>query len=470
MTSTYDLAIIGAGSAGLTAADFAIQIGMRVALLDNKHIGGDCTWSGCVPSKTLLKVAKVNHQMNSADRYGLISTNAPVNLKDVMAHVKSVVDDIYKEETPEVLQGKGIDVFIGDVKFVDDRTISVGDKQLTARRILLCTGASPFIPPIDGLSDVDYLTYQSLWDLKELPKHLVVVGGGPIGCEMAQAFCRLGSKVTLVEAGDHLLPRDEPDASHLLAEVLKSEGVDLLLNATVRQVWQNDDGIHLDTGQGEVTGDVLLVAVGRHPNVDGLSLENAGVRCSHRGIEVNKNLRTSNKHIYAAGDCTGGYQFTHYAGWQAAKAVRNAFIPFASKGVLDHVPWTTFTDPEVAHAGLSEAEARQKHGDNIQTYNWFMTKVDRAHTEGDTSGFIKLVCKKSGKLLGVTIVAARAGEMINEWSLALDRGLKFSQLSESIHVYPTYSTANQMAATDIRMSGLMSGLTGKMVRFLGKFT
>ncbi len=221
MTSTYDLAIIGAGSAGLTAADFAIQIGMRVALLDNKHIGGDCTWSGCVPSKTLLKVAKVNHQMNSADRYGLISTNAPVNLKDVMAHVKSVVDDIYKEETPEVLQGKGIDVFIGDVKFVDDRTISVGDKQLTARRILLCTGASPFIPPIDGLSDVDYLTYQSLWDLKELPKHLVVVGGGPIGCEMAQAFCRLGSKVTLVEAGDHLLPRDEPDASHLLAEVLK---------------------------------------------------------------------------------------------------------------------------------------------------------------------------------------------------------------------------------------------------------
>ena len=470
MDKKYDLAIIGAGSAGLVAADFAVKLGVSVALLEKDRVGGDCTWSGCVPSKALLKIAKVSHQMHIAERYGLTSANTPVNLKEVMAHVKSVVDDIYQDESPGVLQAKGINVHMGDVHFVDTSTITVGDVQLSARRILICTGASPFIPTIDGLDSIDYLTYQNVWDLEELPGHLMIIGAGPIGCEMAQAFCRLGSKLTLVEAGDRLLPRDDPAASQALTVVLEAEGVEIRLNSSVHRAWKDDDDIHLSTSRGELAGDTLLVAVGRRPNVDKLSLENANVSYTTNGIEVNKNLRTSQKHIYAAGDCTGGHQFTHYAGWQAVMAVRNALLPLASKGVLEHVPWTTFTDPEVAHAGYTEKEAREKYGDDIQTYDWPMSKVDRAHTEGDTTGFIKFICKKNGKLLGVTIVAAKAGEMINEWSLMLSRGLKYGDLSEAIHVYPTYSTANQMAATDIRISGLMSGLSGKIIRFLARYT
>jgi pyruvate/2-oxoglutarate dehydrogenase complex dihydrolipoamide dehydrogenase (E3) component len=470
MSDIYDLAIMGAGSAGLTAADLAVKIGVRVALLEKNRIGGDCTWAGCVPSKALLKVAKVHHQMRTADRYGLTPANTPVNMKEVMAHVKSVVDDIYQEETPEALRAKGIDVFMGEVRFINAHTIAVGNEEVRARRILICTGASPFIPPIEGLDSVDFLTYQSVWDLHELPKHLIIVGAGPIGCEMAQSFCRLGSKVTLIEAGDRLLPRDDPAASQTLAETFEAEGIELRFDSPVDGISKDNTGIHLSTGQGEVVGDTLLLAVGRSPNIEGFGLENASVNYSANGIEVNRNLRTSQKQIYAAGDCTGGYQFTHYAGWQAAMAVRNALSPISSKGVLEHVPWTTFTDPEVAHAGLTEEEVRKKNGDDIQTYDWPMTKVDRAHTEVATDGFIKLVCKKSGKLLGVTIVAARAGEMINEWALVMSRGLKYSDLSEAIHVYPTYLTANQMAATDVRISGLMSGLSGKIIRFFAKYT
>jgi pyruvate/2-oxoglutarate dehydrogenase complex dihydrolipoamide dehydrogenase (E3) component len=443
MNETYDLTIIGGGSAGLTAAGFALQLGARVALVEKHHIGGDC------------------------ERYGLTPIEPSVDLKSVMAHVRSVIADVSQHESPEALRAEGIDVFLNTARFLDPHALAVGDSTLTARHFLLATGAHPFIPPIAGLDSVDYLTYENLWDLEVLPQHMLVLGAGPIGCEMAQAFRRLGTRVTLVEGEERVLPREEPEASRVLAEVFRDEGMELRLNAKVERAWQDGDGIHL-FADGELVGDALLVAIGRRPNVDTLDLDKAGIVYSPKGIQVDDHLRTSQKHIYAAGDCIGSYQFTHYAGWQAFMAVRNALLPGAFKGATDRVPWTTFTDPEVAHVGLTEEQARKKFGDAVMVCDWPMEKVDRAQAEGDTAGFLKLVHKKDGTLLGATIAAGRAGEMIHEWIVALEQGLKVGDIASVIHVYPTYSTASMQAAAEIRVAQLLRGTSGRVIRGLAR--
>ena len=468
MSEEYDLVIVGAGSGGLSAAAFAIQLGVRVALVEKNRIGGDCTWSGCVPSKTLLKTAKVAHEMRTAGRYGLSSVQPLVDLKAVMAHVRDVIGEIAEEESPEVLRENGIEVVLAEAHFIDPHTIIAGDTTLAARRFLITTGAHPFTPPIRGLDDVDYLTYETVWDLETLPHRLLVVGAGPVGCEMAQAFQRLGAEVTLLASRDRLLPRDDPAASCVLGEVFDAEGIRVRYNARVERAWQGENGIHVGAAGGELVGDALLITSGRRPTVAGLDLEEAGVLYDEQGIQVDEALRTSQRHIYAAGDCTGGLQFTHYAGWQATMAVRNALLPGASKAVTDQVPWTTFTDPEVAHIGLIETQAREKFGDAIMTCDWPMARVDRARIDGDTAGFIKLVHKQDGTLLGATIVASRAGEMIHEWIVALDRGLKVGDLAGAIHVYPTYSTASMQAAAAIRVEQLLSGTSGRVVRGLAR--
>ena len=278
---------------------------------------------------------------------------------------------------------------------------------------MLATGAHPFVPPIDGLDGVDYVTYETLWDLQVLPRHLVVIGAGPIGCEMSQAFRRLGSRITVIEGGERVLARDEPEASATLAQVLEKEGIELLFRSRAERVWEDQAGIHVLAGGEELVGDTLLVSVGRRPNADDLDLENAGIAYGPRGIEVDAHLRTTSPHIYAAGDCTGSYQFTHYAGWQALIAARNA-LPGSTRGVREWVPWTTFTSPEVAHAGITEAQARERFGDDVATTTWPVSQVDRARTDVDTSGFIQLVHKRNGSLLGVTILSERAGELIQE--------------------------------------------------------
>ena len=464
MADEYDLAIIGAGSAGLTAAGFAAQLGVRLVLLEENRTGGDCTWTGCVPSKTLLKTARLAHQMGKADGYGLKTVNQKVDIKEVMAHIKEVIAGVYEEESPEALLADGIETLIGRVRFVDANTVTVEDTQIEAHRFLIATGARPFAPPVSGLDGINYLTYETVWDMDELPERLLVMGAGPIGCEMAQAFSRLGSQVSLIEAGDRALPRDDRDASEAIAAVFESEGIDLYFNTAIEKARQDGDGIHLSSGDKVITGDALLVATGRRPNVDNMDLEKAGVEYNTAGIKVDGQLRTSQKHIYAAGDCAGGYQFTHYAGWQAAIAVRNALLPGSTSGIRERVPWTTFTDPEVAHCGLNETQAREQFGESVMTCNWPMEKVDRALAEGDNSGFLKLVHKKDGTLLGATIVCARAGEVIHEWITALECGLKVDNMAEMIHIYPTYSVAGQQAAADIRMAKLLDGVSGRFIR------
>ncbi len=468
MSEKYDLIVIGGGSAGLTAAGLAVQFEARVALVEKHRIGGDCTWTGCVPSKTLLKAARVAHEMRTADRHGLAPVEPEVDFNAVLAHVREVIADVYEEESPEALRADGIDVFLGSPRFLDPHTIAIDGTTLTAPHFLLATGAHPFIPPIDGLHSVDYLTYETVWDLQALPTHLLVVGGGPLGCEMAQAFRRLGSEVTMSVSRDRLLPRDEPAASRVLADVFASEGIGLHFHARAHSVRREGSSIQLTAGGEELVGDALLLAAGRLPNVEGLDLDQAGVTFSEQGIQVDDNLRTSQKHIYAAGDCVGSYQFTHYAGWQAAMAVRNALLPGASKGVTDRVPWTTFTDPEVARIGMTESQAREQLGDAVGICDWPMERVDRARAEGDTAGFMKLVQRNDGTLLGATIVAGRAGEMIHEWVLALDRGLKVSDFGDVIHVYPTYSTAIMQAAAHIRVEQLLAGASGRIIRRLAR--
>jgi pyruvate/2-oxoglutarate dehydrogenase complex dihydrolipoamide dehydrogenase (E3) component len=468
MSEQYDLVIIGAGSAGLTAAGFAVQFGVRVALVEKHRVGGDCTWTGCVPSKTLLKAAQVAHHMRTADRYGLKAADPGHDFASVMEHVQEVVAEIYHEESPAALREDGIDVYIGAARFLSPHEITLGDITLDARHVLLSTGAHPFIPAVEGIENVAYLTYETVWDLRVLPGHLLIAGAGPIGCEMAQAFHRLGAEVTLLSSRDRVLPRDDVRASRTIGETFAEEGIDVRHNARVEHVWQDEQGVHVACGGEEVVGDALLLAVGRRPNVGGLDLEKAGVVYSAEGIQLDEHLRTSQRHIYAAGDCIGSYQFTHYAGWQAAMAVRNALLPGASTGVTDLVPWTTFTDPEVAHIGLTEAAARKEHGDDVMTCDWPMARVDRARTDGDVAGFIKLVHRKDGTLLGATIVAERAGEMITEWIVALHRGLKVGDLADVIHVYPTYSTASMQAAAAVRVDRLLRGTSGRVIRGLAR--
>jgi len=466
MKDIYDLAIIGGGTAGLTAAPFAVQLGAKVAFIEKDRIGGDCTWTGCVPSKTLIKSAMVAHQMRTANRFGLAAVDSAVDLKPVMEHVRSVIAEIYSNETPETLRKQGTHVFIGEPHFIDSHTISIGDQIISANYVLICTGAHPFVPPITGLDTTSYLTYQNIWDLNILPKHLAVIGGGPIGCELAQSFHRLGSRVTLLQGSDNLLPHDDKDASRTLAEVFRNEGIDLRFKSSVERTWQTGSDIHLTTDGEELVCDALLVATGRRPNVDGLDMEKAGVKYSKQGIQVDRNLRTSQPHIYAAGDCLGGFQFSHYAAWQGFIAGRNALLPGSTKGITDQVPWTTFTKPEVAHVGMTEKQARQKLGDEVYTNVWPMEKVDRALNEAEDTGFLKLVYRKNRKLLGVTIVAAEAGEMINEWVIAMKHSFKVDELARDIHVYPTYSTASMQASAAILVKRLLGGLSGEVVKRL----
>jgi pyruvate/2-oxoglutarate dehydrogenase complex dihydrolipoamide dehydrogenase (E3) component len=412
-----------------------VQLGARVAFIEKDRIGGDCTWTGCVPSKTLIKSARVAYQMRTAGRFGLAPVDTAVDLKPVMEHVRSVIAEIYSNTTPESLRNQGMHVFLAEPRFIDAHTISIGDQTLSANYVLICTGAHPFIPPITGLEATRYLTYQNIWDLNILPAHLVVIGGGPIGCEIA-------------------------------AEVFRNEGIDLRLQSSVERTWQDGNNIHLTAAGKEIVCDALLVAVGRRPNIDGLDMEKAGVKYSKQGIQVDRNLRTSQPHIYAAGDCLGGFQFSHYAGWQGFIAVRNALLPGSSRGITNQVPWTTFTDPEVAHVGMTEDQARQKLGDDVFTNIWPMKKVDRALNEAEDTGFLKLIYRKDRRLLGVTIVAAEAGEMVNEWVVAMKHNFKVDELASVIHVYPTYATASMQASAAILVKRLLGGLSGEVIKRL----
>ena len=459
---SYDLIVIGAGSGGLTAAEFAVRFGARVALIEKAKIGGDCTWTGCVPSKALLKAARMAHEMRAVQQYGLCGGQPPrVDMVGVRAYIQQAIEEVYRYETPEHLSREGIEVVLGTARFVDAHTVQVGERTLTAKKLLITTGAYPFIPPIPGLDQVAYLTNLQLFENDHLPERFIIIGAGPIGSEIAQAYQRLGSQVTLIDVG--LLPREEPEVAEVMGQVFAAEGINFV-EGLVSATRQEGTEIILTVSDQEIRGDMLLVAVGRAPNVHSLDLDKAGVSHSTKGIPVDNYLRTNVKHIYAAGDCVAGnYQFTHVAGWQAVQAVRNALIPLNEKGVTDIVPWTTFTEPEVAHVGLTESQAREQFGDKIVVSRKPLARVDRAISDNYRTGFIKVVHQKNGRILGATIIAERAGEMITEYALAMKHKLKLLDLANTLHAYPTYSIGTQQLAGDAALQGILESTYGRVV-------
>lgn len=460
----YDLAIIGAGASGLIAADFAVQLGARTLLVDKGPIGGDCTWTGCVPSKSLIRAATVAHHARIASRYG-IETSAPViDMTEVRAYLRRGIQQIYEPTTPEALRKKGMEVMIDSARFIDPHTLEVGTERITAKKFLISTGAEPRIPTINGLADVRYLTYQQFFENDRLPQHLLIIGGGPIGCEIAQAYRRLGARVTVV--AQRLLPREEPEISDLLGQIFAEDGIERIV-ARAESVHQEGDCIRVDTSMGSATGDLLLVATGRVPLVRALGLEAAHVRYSDRGIEVNEHLQTSAKHIYAAGDVIGGAQFSHLAGWQGFQAVRNALLPGNNSGSSEAMPHITFTAPEIAQIGLTEAMARKDFSaSDLLIRSFDIAKVDRAVNEDDRHGLIKIIAHRNGRILGASIMGERAGETITEIAIAMRNKLKLSDLAATIHPYPTYSTGIQLLTTKMAVELAFSGAPGKFIRKL----
>ena len=459
MASRYDLVIIGMGSGGMVGAEFAATIGLRVAVIERGRVGGDCLWTGCVPSKALLASAKAAHTMRVADKYGLPSVDPlDIDTSLVWKRIRSIQQDLAgTDDDPARFAAMGIEIIAGQARIAGPNTVElVGqDRMLETRFILLCTGSRPLTPPIDGLREAGFLTSESVFEIERAPKSIVMIGGGPIAVEMAQAFTRLGIRTTVLQKGPGILPRDEPDLVATLTGLLRDEGVDLRVNvATERIAVAEGRKIVFGAENGEPArweAEELFVAAGRRPNIEGLGLDEVGVKVGRRGIEVDERMRTSVPSIYAAGDVAGRFLFTHSAAYEAVRAVRDAFYPGKGK-VTDFVPWCTFTDPELAHAGLTVAEAEIKHGDDVEVYRMELSHSDRARADGASEGCIIVVTAK-GKLVGAHILAPSAGEMIHELALAITEGMKLAEVASLIHVYPTLSTGIGQLAGEAAFEG-----------------
>ncbi len=476
----YHLIVIGAGSGGLVTAAGAAGLGTKVALVERHRMGGDCLNTGCVPSKAIIRTAKLVYDLKTADRFGLPpSPLSPpsmgggwgrIDLARVLQSVREVQKKIEPHDSAERFQGLGIDVVFGSFRFISPYEISDGTVTLSAKRFVIATGAAPFVPPIKGLGEIPYLTSDNVWDLKELPGRLVVLGGGPIGSELTQVFARLGSKVSVVEMADCLLNREDPEASCLIKERFQREGIETLVNTRAQEVRKTAAGYelvlaHATEGEKTVPFDQILVAVGRAPNVAGLDLEKAGVRYSEKGIEVDPSLRTLASHIYACGDVAGPYQFTHTADHQARLILRNALFPGKSKIDYRVVPWCTFTDPEVARIGLNEREAREKNVP-YDVYSYNLHELDRALCDREGEGFIKVLTNKgTDQLLGVTLVGPHAGDLIHELALAMHQRIGLKKIVSMIHIYPTLAEVSKRIADTYQRTRL----TPRTKRWLGRY-
>ncbi len=468
-----DIAVIGAGSGGLSVAAGAAQMGADVVLIEKHKMGGDCLNYGCVPSKALLAAGHAAHAQRSGDAFGVDGHEPDVDFARVHAHVHDVIGAIAPNDSVERFEGLGVRVIKAAAHFETRNQVKAGGHRIEARRFVIATGSRAALPPIPGLDRVNVLTNETVFDLDERPGHLVVIGGGPIGAEMAQAHRRLGSKVTLLEVFS-LLGKDDVDAVEIVRQRLAGEGVDIREGVRIARVEPRGNGVAAvvhNEGEPEavIEGTHLLVAAGRKPNVDDLNLEAAGIEYSGKGIDVDARLRTSNKRVFAIGDVAGGYQFTHMAGYHAGIVIRNALFRIPAKVRYHAVPWVTYTDPELAHVGVSEEQARKEEGAGVRVLSWPFVENDRAQAERSTDGFIKVTVGRKGRIRGATIVGRSAGELILPWVLAVDRGLKIGAMAGIIAPYPTLGEVSKRVAGSYYTEALFGARTRKLVQFLRRF-
>lgn len=478
----YDILAIGGGTAGLVTAAGAASLGARTALVERDRLGGECLWTGCVPSKAMIGSARIAAALRRADLFGLEAIDPTVDGGSVLASVREVRSRIQPHDDPERFRAMGVDVIEGEARFRSPREIEVEGRSLRARKFVIATGSRPAIPSIEGLEEVGYFTHETAFDRDGIPGSVTIVGGGPIGVEFAQAYRRLGVEVTVVEMEDRLLPGEDRDLAGRLRDILEREGVRVLTSATVRRAARAGDGratlrVAMRAGRAgaEASGgrdetellrcEAILVAAGRRANIEELELEAAGVETGPEGVRVDDRLRTRQRHILAAGDVIGGLRFTHVADHEARAVVRNALFPFPSRVDYEGVPWCIYTDPELARVGPTEAEARERHGDGIRAYTFGLEELDRAIVDRAAEGCVKLVTDARGRLLGGQILAASAGTMVAEVALAVKHGLRIKALSNLVHPYPTMSEGVRKAAD----AYYRAKLTDRTRRWLGRY-
>ena len=469
-----DICIIGGGSGGLSVAAGAAQLGASVVLFERAEMGGDCLNTGCVPSKAMLEAAKIAKIANNGmPSMGISAGQAQIDFGAVKAHVRDVIAGIAPHDSEERFRGLGINVIKSEASFTSkDSVTAIQDGEpisVRAKYFVVATGSHPVAPPINGLEGVSYYTNETIFDLNEKPQHLIIIGGGPIGIEMAQAHRRLGCDVTVLEASA-IMGRDDPDLVGRLMTKMTDEGIRLIEQARITSITQNGARIVIDISDGEsIEGTHLLVAAGRRPNIDTLNLEAASISYDARGIQTDNRLRSSNKRVYAIGDVAGRHQFTHVAGYHAGIVIRNILFKLPAKLRDDAIPWVTYTDPELAQTGLTWTEAVSRYGaDAVRRTDWELRDNDRARAARRTEGLIRVISDKKGKILGASILAPNAGELIHSWTLALQAGLKMSAMAGTIAPYPSWSEASKRAAGAFFTERLFSARTKKLVQFLLK--
>ena len=463
-----DIAVIGAGSGGLSIAAGASQLGAKVVLLEKHKMGGDCLNYGCVPSKALIAASEAAATVRSSGRFGVNGHEPAIDFAKVNAHVHGVIAAIAPHDSVERFRGLGVNVIEAEGRFSGPSMIVANGAEISARRFVVATGSRAFVPPIPGLADVPYLTNETVFDLTEAPGHLIVIGGGPIGLELAQAHRRLGSAVTVVEALT-ILPKDDAEAAAVIRERLRGEGIEIVDGAKVERVSREGNRISVMVADGAharcIEGTHLLLAAGRRPNVSGLGLEAAGIEYTPAGIKVDHRLRTTNKRVFAVGDVAGSFQFTHVAGYHAGIVIRNALFNLPAKVDTRAVPWVTFTDPELAHVGMTEPQAKEKDP-SAKSVKWPFEENDRAQAERATEGFIKAVIGKGGLVIGATIVGRYAGELILPWVLAVQKRLTVKDMASIIAPYPTLSEVSKRVAGAWYTPQLFSPRTRAVVRLM----
>ncbi len=469
-TITCDLCVIGAGSGGLSVAAAAAAFGEKVVLIERHKMGGDCLNYGCVPSKAMIASAKRAHLMRSSGPFGIRAATPEVDHRAVHDHVKSVIAAIAPNDSVERFTGLGVKVIEATGRFLDKDTVAAGEVRIKARRFVVATGSTAVVPPIPGLDTVPYFTNETIFDNAQRLDHLIVVGGGPIGIELAQAHLRLGSRVTVVE-GLTALGKDDPELTAIVLASLRKEGLSIREGTLVQRVEGRAGAlrVHVKTGEtlDAIDGTHLLIAAGRRPNLTGLDLEAGGIVYERSGIKVDARLQTSNPKVYAIGDCIGGLQFTHVANYHAGIVVRRALFRMPAKVDTSRVPWVTYTDPELAHVGLSEAQAR-KAGHKVNVLRWPYHENDRAQAERETEGHVKVVTGAKGRILGVSIVGSHAGELIQMWSLAIAQGLSIKAMTDWISPYPTLAEINKRAAIKYYADVPSSRMVRRVIGWLKK--